>query len=247
MALNMVNYRQMSRQIKEADLFAPLKQWIEGQGYSVHGEVRNCDLVARKGEELVIVEMKKNLNLTLLTQAAARKEITDSVYIAVPLPPGKKTLPNFRRVRALLRRLEIGCIFVDFLKTRGRVRIELHPLPFSPRPRPGKKRAILREIDGRYAEFNLGGESSHVEKITAYKQEALRTALILSREGTCSPRQLRELGASEKVQTILSRNVYGWFEKIDRGMYTLHPAGVEALHNYRDIIKTIEEKHSNRL
>ncbi len=226
--------------MKEEELFVPLKRWLEGQGYSVHGEVRNCDLVARKGEDLIIIEMKTTMNLTLLTQAVARKEISDSVYIAVPLPPGKKTTPNFRRVKALLRRLEIGCIFVDFLKTRGRVRVELHPLPFSPRSRPGKKRAILREIDGRYAEFNRGGESSRVEKITAYKQEALRTALLLSREGPSSPRNLRQLGASDRVQLILSRNVYGWFERVERGLYKLHPTGVEALHLYREVIQSIE-------
>jgi len=226
--------------MKEEELFVPLKRWLEGQGYSVHGEVRNCDLVARKGEDLIIVEMKTTMNLTLLTQAVARKEISDSVYIAVPLPPGKNTIPNFRRVKALLRRLEIGCIFVDFLKTRGRIRVELHPLPFSPRSRPGKKRAILREIDGRYAEFNLGGESSRVEKITAYKQEALRTALFLSREGPSSPRDLRQLGASDRVQLILSRNVYGWFERVERGIYKLHPTGVEALHHYRHVIQSIE-------
>lgn len=228
--------------MKEADLFIPVKQWLEGQGYSVHGEVKSCDLVARKGDDLVIVELKKSLSLALLTQAVARKEITESVYIAVPLPEGKRGLPNFRRVKDLLRRLEIGCILVDFLKTRGRIRIELHPVPFSPRSRPGRKRAILREIDGRYAEFNLGGESSRTEKITAYKQEALRTALLLSRQGPCSPRLLKSVGASEKVQSILSKNVYGWFERIERGVYALHPAGVEALHHYRDVLERIEER-----
>jgi len=230
--------------MRETDLFPPLKKWLEGQGYSVHGEVQNCDIAARKGEELVIVEMKKNFTLALLTQAVSRKEITDSVYVAVPVPPGKKIPPNFRRVKELLRRLEVGCILVDFMKTKTRVRIELHPLPVSPRSRPGKKRAILREIDGRYAEFNRGGEPSRTEKITAYKQEALRTALLLSRHGSSSPRRLRTLGASDRVQLILSRNVYGWFERIERGVYRLHGAGEKALDHYREVISQIEERGS---
>lgn len=228
-----------SQKIKESDMFPLLKTYLEGQGYSVHAEVKNCDIAARKGDDLVLVEMKTSLSLALISQAVERKEITDAVYIAVPVPPGKQLPPNFRRIKSVLRRLEIGCILLDFMKTKERVRIELHPLPYAPRRRHNRRRAILREIDGRYAEFNRGGEPSGTEKITAYKQEALRIARLLSHHGACSPKKIRSLGGSEKTQTILSRNVYGWFDKIDRGLYCLDSSGEEALTLYSEILRKI--------
>ncbi|HKK64589.1 MAG TPA: DUF2161 family putative PD-(D/E)XK-type phosphodiesterase [Clostridia bacterium] len=221
-----------SKKIKESDLFHPLKRYLEGQGYSVHAEVRNCDIVARKGDELIIVELKSSINLNLLIQAAERKEISDSVYIAVPVPWGAKSPPNFKRIKTLLRRLEIGCILVDFLKTKTKLRIELHPTAHTQKRRPSQKRVILREIDGRYAEFNRGGEAVSEEKITAYKQEALRIAHFLQHNGPSSPAKLRTAGTSEKTQSILLKNVYGWFERQRRGVYQLHPAGSEALDHY---------------
>lgn len=218
--------------MKESDLFDPIKTYLQGQGYSVHAEVKNCDVVAQKGNELIIIELKKSISLNLLAQAVKRKAISKSVYIAVPLPVGKQVPPNFRRIKELMRRLEIGCILIDFLKTKAKVRIELHPLPFTPRTSHQKKRALLREIDGRYAEFNKGGEPVAAEKITAYKQQALRIAYFLQQSGPASPAQLRKTGCSDKTQIILSRNVYGWFEREKRGVYHLHPAGRDALRHY---------------
>ncbi|HKK65248.1 MAG TPA: DUF2161 family putative PD-(D/E)XK-type phosphodiesterase [Clostridia bacterium] len=221
-----------SKKIKETDLFQPLKVYLEGQGYSVHSEVRNCDIVARKGNELILVELKSSITLNLLIQAAQRKEISDSVYIAVPVPRGAKNPPNFKRTKTLLRRLEIGCILVDFMQTKTKLRIELHPVAYKAKRSHSQRRAILREIDGRYAEFNQGGEAVVEEKITAYKQEALRIAHFLRQNGPASPAQLRNAGTSEKTQAILLKNVYGWFERQRRGVYQLHPAGHEALAHY---------------
>ncbi len=223
--------------MKESDLFDPIKKYLEGQGYSVHGEVKNCDVVARKDDELILIELKNSISLSLILQAVERKEISESVYIAVPVPVGKQAPANFRRVKNLLRRLEIGCILVDFLKTKTKVRIELQPFPFTSTTAHRKKRALLREIDGRYAEFNKGGEPVAAEKITAYKQEALRIAHFLQQHGFASPSQLRKSGTSEKTQSILSRNVYGWFERERRGVYRLHPQGGAALAHYAGTLK----------
>lgn len=218
--------------MQESELFDPIKRYLQGQGYSVHAEVKHCDVVARKNDEIVIIELKHTISLSLIIQAIERKELTESVYIAVPIPIGKSVPPNFKRIKKLLRRLELGCILVDFLKTKIKLRIELHPLPFAERAAHRKKRALLREIDGRYAEFNKGGEPVAAEKITAYKQEALRIAHFLQQHGSASPSQLRKRGTSEKTQSILSRNVYGWFERERRGVYRLHPQGGAALAHY---------------
>ncbi|MFO7729284.1 MAG: DUF2161 family putative PD-(D/E)XK-type phosphodiesterase [Spirochaetia bacterium] len=235
-----MNPENKDKKTKESDLFQPVKAYLQGQGYSVHAEVRNCDIVARKGDELILVELKSSISLNLLIQAAERKEISDSVYIAVPVPRGAKSPPNFKRTKTLLRRLEIGCILVDFMKTKTKLRIELHPVVCKEKRRPSQKRAILREIDGRYAEFNQGGESVAMEKITAYKQEALRIAHFLQHHGPASPAQIRTAGTSEKTQAILLKNVYGWFERQRRGVYQLHPAGSEALTHYAAKLENFE-------
>jgi hypothetical protein len=226
---------------RESDLHNPLVTYLRGQGYTVHAEVGHCDLVARRGEELVVVELKQRITVALLVQAAARKEITDSVYIAVPVPPGRSAPPNFKGIRQLLRRLEVGCILVDRMKTKTRVRVALHPYPFRERRAPARRRAILREIDGRYGEFDLAGQPVTSERITAYKQTSLLIAALLDEHGPLAPRQLRELGAGGKTQSILSANLYGWFDHPQRGIYRLSEAGREALHLYRPVVEQIRD------
>ena len=223
----------------ESDLHGPLATYLKGQGYTVHAEVKHCDLVARKGEELIVVELKQRLSLALIVQAADRKEITDAVYIAVPVPPGRSAPPNFKGIKRLLRRLEIGCILVDRMKTKTRIRITLHPLPFSQPRAPSRRRAILREIDGRYGEFDRAGQPVTEERITAYKQTAIRIAAHLAEAGSASPKTLRRLGTGEKTQAILSANLYGWFERPRRGVYRLSGAGRKALEHYRFVLERI--------
>ncbi|MEC9047807.1 MAG: hypothetical protein VYA51_07320, partial [Planctomycetota bacterium] len=67
----------------EADLYAPVKKFLEGQGYEVKGEIEDCDIVAvRADESPVVVELKVQLNLALILQAVDRLAVSDSVYIA---------------------------------------------------------------------------------------------------------------------------------------------------------------------
>ena len=40
-----------------------------------------------------------------------------------------------------------------------------------------------------------------------------------------TPCALRALGTSQKTQNILFRNVYDWFERLERGVYALRPRG----------------------
>ena len=55
--------------VSEATLYAPVKLFLERLGYEVKGEVRGCDLVARRGDEPpVIVELKLRFNLALVLQ-----------------------------------------------------------------------------------------------------------------------------------------------------------------------------------
>src|SRR5271155_3997495 len=76
----------------EADLYLPVKVFLEGQGYDVKGEVRGCDVVARRGDEpLLIVERKLRFNLQFLLRGVALLPLTDQVYLAVPRAVGRRT------------------------------------------------------------------------------------------------------------------------------------------------------------
>ena len=51
--------------MKESDLYLPLKQFLEAQGYEVKGEVKDCDVLAvhkdNPDEEPLIVEFKMSI------------------------------------------------------------------------------------------------------------------------------------------------------------------------------------------
>jgi len=63
-------------------------------------------------------------------------------------------------------------------------------------------------------------------QMTAYRQQALGCAKALS-EG---PLRLRDVKLNAPdAGKILQSNVYGWFERLERGVYGLTEAGREAL------------------
>ena len=62
--------------------------------------------------------------------------------------------------------------------------------------------------------------------MTAYRQQALTCAAAMS----AAPQRPRDLKPScPDAQKILHRNVYGWFERSERGVYGLTEAGRSAL------------------
>lgn len=225
--------------MKESDLFNPLQKYLSGQGYEVYSEVKNCDLVATRGEEMLIVEIKMRMSLQLILQAVSRQELNDSVYVAVPLTSGRSYPANFTGIKKLLRRLGIGLIYVRLMKTKSRVEVALHPQD----PRlfniPSRKHNIIREINGRYAEFNKAGEAAKIEKITAFKQLSIRIAVELKKRESASPAQLQKAGLPAKTGRVLSQNVYGWFERVERGVYRISSAGISALERYPEVIRKI--------
>ena len=72
--------------LSESDLYIPVKDFLELQGYEVNGEVKGCDVVALRGnEELVVVELKLSFNLELIMQAVERLAVTSKVYVGIPV------------------------------------------------------------------------------------------------------------------------------------------------------------------
>jgi hypothetical protein len=75
--------------------------------------------------------------------------------------------------------------------------------------------------------------------MTAYRQQALACAAALS-NGPLRPRDLKP--DMPDAQKILHRNVYGWFAKIERGLYGLSDAGKLALVRWKDHLPDAEPR-----
>jgi hypothetical protein len=210
--------------LRETDLYPPVRDFLLAQGFTVRGEVAHCDLAAVRGEELILIELKRSLTLTLLAQAARRQRVCPSVYVAVPRPPDLRRWKRQQKdVLHLLRRLELGLLLVS----AAHVDIVFHPLPAERRVQGAGRRAVLREVAARSVDGNLGG-STRRKLLTAYREQALLVACALE-SGPATPKALRARGTGPKTLAILYRNVYGWFTRVDRGLYALTPAGQAAL------------------
>ena len=228
------------KKLRETDLYPPIRAHLAAQGYTVRGEVKGCDVTAVKGEDLIVIELKQSFSTSLLVQATQRQRVADSVYVALPRPPWREMRARWRGIQHLLRRLEIGLIFVDFSTRRPAVEIVFHPLPYDRKRNTRVRRAILQEIAGRSGEYNQGG-STRRKIMTAYRESAVFIATCLADLGPLAPRRLRELGAGPKTLSILSKDFYGWFERVDRALYGLKSAGRAALDAYPDLVARFRE------
>jgi hypothetical protein len=219
----------------EAELAGPLYGHLAELGYTVRSEVKDCDIAAVKGDELLIIEVKKTLNVPLLVQAVRRQRMTDSVYVAIPRPANKgKWWRESRGAQHLLRRLELGLILVSLDPGKPPVEIVFHPLPFARRKRAKSRRAVLQEIASRSADYNRAG-STRTKLATAYRENAIHIACCLFNQGSMSPAALRALGTGPKTLSILRFNAYGWFERVDQGVYSLSSHGAKDLGNWPEL------------
>lgn len=228
--------RQSMKPIRETDLFEPLRQWLEAGGYTVRAEVKHCDIAARRGEDVVLIEMKRSLTLDLLIQAVARQEADASVYVAVPRPAdeGKR----WRDATRVLKRLELGLLVVCLDTVLPRVEVRFHPVESVRRKRGAVTRALLTEMDGRSFNLNVGGQNK-LPVMTAYREQALTVAAALEASGPAAPAVLRNAGAPAKTGAILYANHYGWFERLGKGLYALTEAGRAALEEYPELIAAL--------
>ena len=215
----------------EGDLYPAVKAFLEARGYDVKAEVCGCDVVAtRAGEPLVIVEMKLTFSLALLLQGVDRLAMTDRVYLAVARPRkrrGARASVYRRDVRDLCRRLGLGLMVV----AADRVEVLLDPVPSRPRRRRRRLMRLLREHGRRAGDPNRGGVTK-TPIVTAYRQEALRCAQLIERQGLTSLTALRATGVVPNAARILQKDVYGWFRRIERATYGLTDRAREDLARY---------------
>ena len=208
----------------ETSLYPSVKAFFEAQGFAVKGEIRGCDIVAvRDGDPpiLVICELKNMFSLELVLQGIDRTRIADDVWLAVAAT--SKGRDRDSRAHRLCRMLGFGLLAVN--PARSRVDILVHPEPYRPRPNKPERKRLLKEHANRRGDPTTGG-STRQPIMTAYRQQALDCAAAL-REGPKKPRELKQVAPD--ASSILQRNVYGWFERVERGIYRLTEPGEAAL------------------
>ncbi len=219
---------------RETDLYQPVHDFLVAQGYTVRAEVNHCDITARKGDDLILIELKRHFGIDLLLQASERQRISDSVYVAFPAPTDLGRSRRWRGIKRLLRQLELGLILVFTDSPKPRIEIVFHPLPYQRRKNKAARRAVLQEIAARSGDYNQGG-ATRTKLVTAYRENAIHIACCLDKLGPLTPRRLRALGTGPKTLSIVSSNFYGWFERIARGVYAITPAGNAALDDYPEL------------
>ena len=206
--------------MRESDLYPALKGFLEAQGYTVKAEVGACDVLAIRGEDPpIVVEMKLSFSLALIMQGIARQTLFDNVYLAVPVSGEKGWKLRYRDNIALCRRLGLGLLAVK----GDTVEPHLDPAPYAPRKNTARANALLKEFHRRVGDPNRGGTTG-IKRMTAYRQDALRCGAGLW-AGPLKASILSKATGVPRARTILHDDHYGWFQRVDRGIYALTDKG----------------------
>lgn len=209
----------------ESGLYLPVKRFLETLGFEAKGEICGCDVVALRDAEpaaVVICELKQTFTLELVLQAVDRTAFCDEVWVAVRASRRGRGRESDPRVKKLCRFLGLGLLSVF---PSGKIEVQVEPVPWRPR-RDAKRRSRIVDEHRRRVGDPAAGGSTRIPIMTVYRQQALACAAAMAQ----APARPRDL----KVQVpdapkILQRNVYGWFVRLERGVYGLTDRGREAL------------------
>lgn len=218
-------------------MFPVLKKYLINHGFDVKAEILNADIVAKKEDLVIIVEMKTAFSTKLIYQGLKRMHISDYVYLAIPKPTDQVLKSdNFKEKKTIVRRLEMGLILVDTMNDE--VEVLLDPETYHFHKDKKKKRALLKEFNLRSTSMNIGGVN-RTKLMTAYKELSLLILDALS-DGQKTTKFLREYTNRKKVVSILQKNYYGWFCRVERGVYGITHEGEKACITYMDALILIK-------
>ena len=225
------------RDVKESDLYPPVKAYLEAQGYEVKAEIGDCDLMAVRGEEPpVVVELKLTFSLALVMQGVARQRMFDDVYLAVPVSGERGWKLRYKDIIRLCRRLGLGLLAVK----EGAVEAHLDPGDYQPRKQKRRIGRLLKEFERRVGDPNEGGTTG-VKRMTAYRQDALRCAIHLRAEGPTKASLVANTTDVRRAAAIMRDDHYGWFERVERGIYGLTPNGEKGLEEHAEMVAVLLE------
>ena len=220
--------------MRESDLYEPIKRHFQNLGYVVKGEVGAADVMAVRGNEpAIIIELKLGFSLTLFHQATERLRISDHVYVAVVRPEGKFGYKRLKLNQNLCHRLGLGLLT---LRVRDQF-VELHCMPeqYNPRKSAKKSKQIMKLFERLDGDPNSGGATRH-GLVTGYRQDALKCATFLAISGASRGAVVAKETGVESATSLMRNNVYGWFDKVEQGVYALNSTGKKGLTDWADVI-----------
>ena len=220
--------------MRESDLYEPIKRHFQNLGYVVKGEVGAADVMAVRGNEpALIIELKLGFSLTLFHQATERLRMSDHVYVAVVRPEGKFGYKRLKLNQNLCRRLGLGLLT---LRVRDQF-VELHCMPeqYNPRKSAKKSKQIMKLFERLDGDPNSGGATRH-GLVTGYRQDAVKCATFLAISGASKGAVVAKETGVESATSLMRNNVYGWFDKVEQGVYALNSTGKKGLTDWADVI-----------
>lgn len=232
--------------MKESEMYAPIKVFLEDEGYKVRAEVNDADIVAVKNDMMIIVEMKTGFNLKLVYQLIERQRMSDHVYAAVLVNYKTRRGKAFQNMVKLLKRLSIGLIIV-YEKKSG-ITVEKHFDPEFNRYNRSqvKERRLKYEFESRSGDYNTGGVTK--EKIvTSYREKALKIACLLEINKSMSVKDIRLETNIDKAASILQKNHYGWFVREARGVYKLSDKALNDMKTFKSAYDIAKINDTNSL
>jgi hypothetical protein len=208
----------------ETALYLPVKRFLEKLGFTVKGEIGGCDLVALSGERSAD---RRDRRIEAFLQSRAHpaggrscRRVRRGLACRQDVARGKGRESD-ARYRNLCRRLGFGMLAVT---NTGDVEVIVKPPTTSPRRDPKKRSRLVAEHQRRQGDPAVGG-STRAPIMTAYRQQALACASALAGPAAGA----RSQAGNSRRPKILLHNVYGWFDRAERGIYVLTDAGHAAL------------------
>ncbi len=219
--------------MQETAMFPVIKKQLNALEFSVKAEVNSVDIMAKKGNKTLLVEMKTSFSISLIYQGSERQKLSDYVYLAIP-KPAEKTLRSktFKEKQTITKRLGLGLMLVDV--DNDHVTFLVDPALPTPRKDAKKRRKLEKEFLLRQTAINEGGVT-RTKIITSYRELALRIAYFL-KDGEKPLKDIVDYTGEMKTTRVLQNNHYAWFVRVSRGIYALSEDGKKALQDYADVI-----------
>ena len=109
------------------------------------------------------------------------------------------------------------------------------PEQYNPRKSAKKSKQIMKLFERLDGDPNSGGATRH-GLVTGYRQDALKCATFLAISGASRGAVVAKETGVESATSLMRNNVYGWFDKVEQGVYALNSTGKKGLTDWADVI-----------
>ena len=96
---------------------------------------------------------------------------------------------------------------------------------------------MLKEFTLRQGDTQKGGSTRSKAGLTAYRQRSIRIAEYLMQRSTAKGAEVNKAIDEPQATLFLRNNYYGWFEKVERGVYALSEKGKIELPSWKSEMK----------